>query len=1424
VLVNRTKFGNFAIMNNRQILAIIAVLCAYLVVTMPVGMAQSINVNFYTPDGATKLPITATLPTPQDLVTKTVSFLPDPTGTLQNVLVKYDIKQKDHAINRGFVWLCKGLDPTDCITQKKEPISIQEFLNKERVWSDVGEITGTYPQKGNVLVLLNLDVTNQAGSSQSVWVGLWDEITTRGANPNQFSIKTNRIAPDSINIKLEKEQFANLTATFINNFYMIPRNWVKEVQIPKVEGELVNTISGTQLDNLDTPQQFGDPHKRPGTDKIQTATMKKQFNIEFPIAVLASGSVIGSPVTFFNNPKAICGEDTDKDGNVCDTNLGEDQTTCCRDCGCASSGTNFTCSFSQISDKDPGVCVNVNDIKLAISDVDTNLVSCETSHDIDFNARITNPPADLSVEEWWYNLDNKTKRTITCNKKIGQEYGCQISVDPLDQCNEGVTVVKNNKLFANVKYAQGSVSKELSVDIPDINLNQRAISQDQIREFIQTEFRKINDDLKEGVEQAKKLMKTCVQFLKYSLWIGAGAAFVTAATAIYEGGKAVGLWDWLGKSGVTGGLVGGAAGAVVGGPVGAAIGVAGGGAIGKWFGGSGPSSPAFASGTTLTAAQLTKLGVSSGATSFSNGGYNYGLNGNTITSVSNPIAAPQINQPLTADQLSLGFPHDGAVMWNGNTYTIVNSVPRSIAPVLPGGMGIVPASLAPPVPVAAPGATPLITKTNPFAVSGPKLTFADFLSFESSPQIGTIVIGGAAQQAQNLALQFGQAFTGTSSALSSASLNICQAAGQIMDVYSRMATAQSFFVKFQLCLYNFDNLMGNGACDGGKGSSPGSALSASQSCMNLLQGCMTDLKQVTNEIKDFRTSLAAQQDQYTNQLPSSRSVDFWMEEKEPLAGYPEGRGRVPNTCESRVIKFGYTSTAICSSPKITKTLKALSQKVDTVKRESGNVISRADTILRYASDFTSTQPGAADIARNRTIDTAKQIDTSARLMKSSSQEQSIQSLADSIIGLADQIIKTPASTLDEFTVKQQALDIRGNSLDIQGLIPDLVKQVDVTGQIINTWSLPKGIRADTVFTEGSGAYTFDFSCGDKTNSAKWDVKYETNCASLPPVVPGNPVIGSPITTPVILPTAVSTAPTQNQVDSLYSIMLNNWSYEKPYRCAKDKLVSLGYTVYYRIPASATYRLPFLTVPTGLPSPTIPTSVGSKPASPVSTGCENPTGNTLPFGILESVSLTEVVGWAMDADDPSRALTVELYVNGAASGTTTANIARSDLVSGHFLPATSVNHGFKFTFTVTGNLNVGDVVKIKAVDPTTTNSNEILDSPKTVGGSPTPLWTLINTTLYQGIKVASTGDRPFFWDPMVGADNYTLNIWDPSITGATPTATQSIIPPYTASGTQLTYTLLSSSLPPAIASKSLFFTIIGHKNSQQSKASNVVGPY
>jgi len=1013
-----------------KIVAIIAVVCAYLIIAMPLGLAQSIGVNLYLPDETTKLPITVSIPTPGDLVTKTVNFLPDPTGTLQNVLVKYDIKTKDHPIKKGFVWLCKDLEPSDCLTQKKEPIAMQEFLNKERVWSDVGQVTGTYPQKGNVLILINLDVTNQGGASQSVWVGMWDEITTLGANPNQFSVKTNRVAPENIDVVLEKAEYSNLTAEFIKSFYMIPKNWVKKVSIQKVENEVVNIISGTQLDNLDSPQQFGDPHKRSAVNSIQSVNLKKQYNIEFPIASLPDKNIVASAITLFNNPKALCGEDTDKDGNPCDTNLGESEDNCPRDCGCASKGSNYTASFSQSESKDPGVCVNADEIKLTSYNLDTNLVSCEVSHDEEFTARIINAPSDLTIEEWWYNLNNKTQRSISCNKRVGSEYTCQLTIDPLDNCVgpsesfNGIHTVSNNKLFANVKYSQNSFSKELSTNLPDIHIQQKSISVDQIRETIQRDFRKINADLDHGFKQAKKFMDLCIKGLTYSMYAGLGAAAIVGFAALAEGVSAIKSW-WKGP----------------------------------------PPVPQFGAGSVLTDDQVNQWGLVKGGTTTVKDGRIIALDNNGVVKYAGSATSSA-----------------------GKKITNVGTVPSAAPPSAPP-------SAAPPSVATSSTGTPIITKTE----KANKISFADLLSFETGDQIAPLIINQIAQGAQNKALQFSQAFSSVSSSLSGVALQFCNAGSQILDIYSRMAQIQALQVKFNLCLMSFDNLMGNGACDGQKGNAA-SALSAANACMNQLQGCMGDLKQVQGAVQGLKTAVAADAQTATEQLPSSKAVSFWMDEVGPPRGSKDKPARVGDTCEGRQIKFGYQTSALCTDGRVTKTLKSYSVKVKVVDTQSNNIVSSVDTILRYVADYTSTQPGAAGIARNQTIIYAKKIQNSATQIKLNSNDQGIINEADNILGEIGSIANTQfkdADRLDENDVTNAANNVKlAAGTNIRSLIPGLTKNADITGSVIGNWGLAQGVSATTVFSEGGGMYSFEFTCGEQTNPATLDIRYEADCGNL----------------------------------------------------------------------------------------------------------------------------------------------------------------------------------------------------------------------------------------------------------------------------------------------------------------------------------------
>ncbi len=137
-------------------------------------------------------------------------------------------------------------------------------------------------------------------------------------------------------------------------------------------------------------------------------------------------------------------------------------------------------------------------------------------------------------------------------------------------------------------------------------------------------------------------------------------------------------------------------------------------------------------------------------------------------------------------------------------------------------------------------------------------------------------------------------------------------------------------------------------------------------------------------------------------------------------------------------------------------------------------------------------------------------------------------------------------------------------------------------------------------------------------------------------------------------------------------------------------------------------------------PTIPIQPFAQPTQKIPTGCEQPTNNTRSFGSFEKVGIENqtgiqyLQGWAYDVDEPEKPVEISMQFRKGAEGfskTISANQPRSDLVSGYFLPNTSINHGFKAPLT-----DIEDgvyTITMLATDPQTNQRKEIRRSPQEI---------------------------------------------------------------------------------------------------------------
>jgi hypothetical protein len=112
-------------------------------------------------------------------------------------------------------------------------------------------------------------------------------------------------------------------------------------------------------------------------------------------------------------------------------------------------------------------------------------------------------------------------------------------------------------------------------------------------------------------------------------------------------------------------------------------------------------------------------------------------------------------------------------------------------------------------------------------------------------------------------------------------------------------------------------------------------------------------------------------------------------------------------------------------------------------------------------------------------------------------------------------------------------------------------------------------------------------------------------------------------------------------------------------------------------------------------------------------------NTAPKGWVEEANTTHVKGWAYDADVPTTALRVAIFIDGKIYTAISADLPRTDLVTAGVAPAASAgalpttNHGFDYTMpTLAPGLHV---VEVQAQNlPTGGTAVWLEGSPKTIG--------------------------------------------------------------------------------------------------------------
>ncbi len=176
------------------------------------------------------------------------------------------------------------------------------------------------------------------------------------------------------------------------------------------------------------------------------------------------------------NVTSHCGEGSGDPFMMCESWLGEDQDTCCRDCGCSEYGDSYFC-YTGASPN--GQCVDNSTIRLMITGSEPDPWECVIGRiggDCNYirthiiKAHVLNSPSDLQVIEARYSIGGSEPSSLECEAGEGpSDWECAIMPDSVSGENESGNgtlggATRHLELFATAAYTiEGSdVVQELS--------------------------------------------------------------------------------------------------------------------------------------------------------------------------------------------------------------------------------------------------------------------------------------------------------------------------------------------------------------------------------------------------------------------------------------------------------------------------------------------------------------------------------------------------------------------------------------------------------------------------------------------------------------------------------------------------------------------------------------------------------------------------------------------------------------------------------------------------------------------------------------------------------------------------------------------------------------------------------------------------
>jgi len=433
-----------------MMLEVMAIVCSYLILFLPISSAFQLNIydngNYQT----TPLKITIT---PRDYIDIAIEIEPISNGLDNSIKIDITKKQTSETIvvSNIHFYRCLSRNVTACLVDVTPDSITGESMNAEFDWSKQGDHPNLqYFRTENFLTLveLNIDGTDTV-------MGFWDELYRETTS----SIYHYTYELDSLDLYVKDGYSADDFSSYVEEHKLVPMTYIDRAVFKTFKDSNSADSSSYSTQNIykasarEVPADF---KIEDNLDYISGNELSNELIDNKYVLAFSEGEntnsrwyEIASPVLF--EQFSVIGECGNNDADPDET-----ADTCCYDVGCSSGEY---CDYEE--GQPPGECESIENIKVYTDDVFANSKTISKLNDvwqsgivymptheggkdhfakeynIPFKIKINNKPLgflSLSYEcdtKKWIDDDSKITCSVTCQQPVGDYMDCMFNLPPL---------------------------------------------------------------------------------------------------------------------------------------------------------------------------------------------------------------------------------------------------------------------------------------------------------------------------------------------------------------------------------------------------------------------------------------------------------------------------------------------------------------------------------------------------------------------------------------------------------------------------------------------------------------------------------------------------------------------------------------------------------------------------------------------------------------------------------------------------------------------------------------------------------------------------------------------------------------------------------------------------------------------------------